>query len=146
MKQSLTLALLLVFGLIGTTAYAGPNVNTEDFAEGVISMNEAYSAKSMTKAEMRAAKKADKRALKAEKKQIRSEKRMAKFNALLNKYMSKRALGGLDDPIDKWLWFAIIGAAAAIIFTVIPGLWWLGTIFWIGSLVMLVLWIIKKYG
>ncbi len=143
MKQILTLTLLAVLGL-ATTTYAGTDVNTEDYAEGVISMNEAYSAKHMTKAEMRAAKKADKRALKAEKKQIRQEKRVAKFNAMLNKFMAKRALGGLDDPIDKWLWFAIIGAAAAIIFSFV--LWPVSVALWIASLVFLVLWIIKKYG
>ena len=145
MKQIFTLCLVMAFGLFGAVAYAGPgNVNTEDNAEGIVSMHDAYSAKSMTKADLKAAKKADKQALKAEKKQIRQEKRMAKFNSMLNKYMAKRSLGGLDDPIDKWLWFAIIAAAGAIIFSFF--LWPVSVVLWIGSLVFLVLWILKKYG
>ena len=145
MKHIMTLTVLLVFCLVGTTAFAGPkSINSEDLAEGTIMMNDAYSAKAMTKAELKAQKKADKRALKAEKKQIKMEKRMAKMNALLQKFMGKKALGGLDDPIDKWLWFAIIGAGVAIIFSFF--LWELSVVFWIASIVFLILWIIKKYG
>ena len=107
-------------------------------------MHDAYSSAAMTKAEMRAAKKADKAALKAEKKQIRMEKRMAKMNAFVQKFMAKKGLGGFDDPIDKWLWYAIIAAGAALIFSFI---WWpISTVFWIGAIVLVVLWVIKKWG
>ena len=70
------------------------------------------------------------------------EKRMAKLNDMLAKKMNKKQLGGLDDPIDKFLWWAIIAAAGAIIFSFF--LWPVSVILWIGSLVLLVLWIIKK--
>lgn len=144
MKHVLTLLALAVFTMAGTTALASSPVNSEDNAAGTITMHDAYSSKAMTKAEKRAAKKADKRATKAEKRSIKMEKRMAKLNDMLAKKMNKKALGGLDDPIDKFLWWAIIAAGAAIIFSFI--FWPISTIFWIGSIVLLVLWIIKKYG
>lgn len=144
MKHVLTLLALAVFTMSGTSALASSPVNSEDNTAGTIMMHDAYSSKAMTKAEKRAAKKADKRATKAEKHSIKMEKRMAKLNDMLAKKMNKKALGGLDDPIDKFLWWAIIAAGAAIIFSFI--FWPISTIFWIGSIVLLVLWIIKKYG
>jgi len=144
MKNILTLSMLLVFSLAATTVMAGNPINSEDNVAGIVSMDDAYSSKAMTKADMRAAKRADKIALKAEKKQIRQEKRMVKINNFIAKHFGNSALGGLDDPIDKFLWWAIIAAGVAIIFSFI---WWpISTIFWIGSIVLLVLWIIKKYG
>lgn len=144
MKYTLTIMTLLLFCMTATTVTAGNAVNSEDNVAGTISMSDAYSAQAMTKADLREAKRADKRALKAEKKQIKMEKRMAKLNNFLMKKMEKKALGGLDDPIDKWLWFAIIGAGAAIVFSFF--LWPVSVIFWIASITCLVLWIIKKYG
>jgi len=144
MKNILTLTMLLVFSLAATTVMAGNPINSEDNVAGIVSMDDAYSSKLMTKADMRATKRADKMALKAEKKQIRQEKRMTKINNFIAKHFGNSALGGLDDPIDKFLWWAIIAAGVAIIFSFI---WWpISTIFWIGSIVLLVLWIIKKYG
>ena len=145
MKNILALSMLLVFSIAATTVMAGNPINTEDNAGGIIAMDDAYSSKAMTKADMRATKRADKLALKAEKKQIRQEKRMTKINNFIAKHFGNSALGGLDDPIDKYLWWAIIAVGAAIIF---GWLVWgpLGAIFGIAGLVLLVLWIIKKYG
>ncbi|RLD19022.1 MAG: hypothetical protein DRI69_09335 [Bacteroidetes bacterium] len=136
--------MLLVFSLAATSVMAGNPINSEDNVAGIVSMDDAYSSKAMTKADMRASKRADKMALKAEKKQIRQEKRMTKINNFIAKHFGNSALGGLDDPIDKFLWWAIIAAGVAIIFSFIY--WPISTIFWIGSIVLLVLWIIKKYG
>lgn len=144
MKNIWTLVMLLVFSLAATSVLAGNPINSEDNVAGIVSMNDAYSSKALTKADLRASKRADKMALKAEKKQIRQEKRMTKINNFIAKHFGNSALGGFDDPIDKFLWWAIIAAGAAIIFTFI--FWPISTIFWIGSLVLLVLWIIKKYG
>jgi|GEM_PF-4321312 len=144
MKNILTLSMLLVFSLAATSVMAGNPINSEDNVAGIVSMDDAYSSKAMTKADMRASKRADKMALKAEKKQIRQEKRMTKINNFIAKHFGNSALGGLDDPIDKFLWWAIIAAGVAIIFSFIY--WPISTIFWIGSIVLLVLWIIKKYG
>lgn len=144
MKNILTLAMLLVFSMAATTVMAGNPINSEDNVAGIVSMDDAYSSKAMTKADLRATKRADKMALKAEKKQIRQEKRMTKINNFIAKHFGNNALGGLDDPIDKFLWWAIIAAGAAIIFSFV--FWPISTIFWIGSIVLLVLWIIKKYG
>jgi hypothetical protein len=144
MKNFLILSMLLVFCLAATSVIAGDPINSEDNVAGILSMDDAYSSKAMTKAEMRATKHADKMALKAEKKQIRQEKRMVKINNFIAKHFSNNALGGFDDPIDKFLWWAIIAFGAAIIFSFV--FWPISTIFWIGSIVLLVLWIIKKYG
>ena len=144
MKNILTLSMLLVFSLAATSVMAGNPINSEDNTAGIVSMDDAFSSKAMTKADMRVAKRADKLALKAEKKQIRQEKRMVKINNFIAKHFGNSALGGLDDPIDKFLWWAIIAAGVAIIFSFI--FWPISTIFWIGSIVLLVLWIIKKYG
>ena len=144
MKHLLTLMAFAVFTLAGSSAWASGPSNSEDNVAGTVMMSDAYSAKAMTKAETRAAKKAAKHATKAEKRMIKMEKRMAKLNDMLAKKMNKKSLGGLDDPIDKFLWWAIIAAAAAIIFSFF--LWPVSVVLWIGSLVLLVLWIIKKYG
>jgi hypothetical protein len=144
MKNLFTLSMLLVFSLAATSVMAGNPVNTEDNAAGIVSMDDAYSSKALTKADMRAVKRADKLALKTEKKQIRQEKRVTKINNFIAKHFGNSALGGLDDPIDKFLWWAIIAAGVAIIFSFVY--WPISTIFWIGSIVLLVLWIIKKYG
>ena len=135
--------LLLCFGLASITAYAGPKaVNSEDLASGTVMMEEA----AMTKAELKAVKKAEKAALKAEKKELRMEKRLAWANKKLEKHFAKstKSLGGLSDPIDRWLWYAIIAAGGAIIFSFI--FWPIGTILWIASIVFLVLWIVKKFA
>ncbi len=144
MKNFLTLSMLFVFAFASTTVSAKNTINSEDNVAGIVSMNDAYSANTLTKADMRAEKRADKLATKAEKKEIRTEKRMTKLNNFMMKHFNKSALGGFDDPIDKFLWWAIIAAGAAIIFSFIY--WPISTIFWIGSLVLLVLWIIKKFA
>ena len=78
------------------------------------------------------------------KKQIRQEKRAAKFNALLQKFMAKKNLGGFDDPVDKWVWYAIIAGAAAIILGFI---WWpFWAIFFSAAVVFMVIWAINKWG
>jgi len=149
MKHLITLLALTAFLFVGTDISASNvPVNSEDNAAGTIMMDEAYSSAAMTKAEVRAAKKADKRALKAEKRAIKMEKRMAKLNKMIAKKMNKHQLGGFDDPIDKWVWFAIIAAAAAIIFGIIGGVfgWTLGALLWVAAIVFLVVWLIKKFA
>ena len=148
MKHIMTFTALMVFCLIGTAAVASSTLNTEDSAPGIVEMNSAYSAKALTKAELRTQKRANKAALRAEKHQIRKEKRAAKFNAMLQKVMNKKKIGGLDDPIDKWMWF---GIAALVVGTV---LWivisWpaavIGLLIWLGGLGLMGLWAWKKWG
>lgn len=142
--RTFRLLTLLIATFTFGTVMANDAVNTEDNVEGLVMMKDAASSKALTKADLKAAKKAEKQALKAEKKQIRMEKRMNKLMKFMEKRAAKKELGGLDDPIDKWLWYAIIGAGVAIIFSFI--FWPVSTIFWIASIVALVLWIIKKFG
>ena len=138
-----SLLLFLCFSMISVASYAGSKaVNSEDNRAGIVAMEE--STMTMSKAERRAAKKSEKQALKAEKRQVRAEKRMAWANRVLERKMAKNGLGGISDPIDRWLWYAIFAAAGAIIFAFI----WtpISVILWIATIVFIVLWLIKKFG
>jgi len=140
-----SILLVLCFGLASLSLAAGNDkaVNSEDFAAGTVSMSDmTYEA--LSKAELKDAQKAEREALKMEKKQLRAEKRLNWANRVLEKKMGKKGLGGLSDPIDQWLWFAIFAAAGALIFSFI---WWpISVILWIGSIVFLVIWLLKKFG
>lgn len=138
-----SLLLSLCLGLFAISTYAGADkINSEDFSAGTIAMEDAAYT-TMTKAELKAAKKAEKQSLKAEKKQLRQEKRLAWANRVLEKHFAKsKSLGGLDDPIDKWLWYAIIAFGVSLIFWFI--FWPVAWIFSIAALVFLILWIIKR--
>ncbi len=135
------LLLSLSMALFTVTGYAGNSVNTEDTRAGVVQMEDLMAAKALVKA--------DKHLLKSEKQQYRAEKRMAWFSKVINQKMAKsqnKALGGLNDPIDKWFWFAIIGWGAAILLTFSISTWYLSSLFWLAGTVCAVLWIVKKFA
>lgn len=123
------------------SSYAGSPVNTEDYGTGIVQMEDLASAKVLAKA--------DKQLLKEEKQQIRAEKRMAWFSTLISKKMAKshnKALGGLNDPVDKWFWFWIIGWGAAILLTFSISTWYLSSLFWLAGTVCGIIWIVKKFA
>lgn len=152
--------LLLTLGIVvaAATAYAGKTVNTEDFPTGTVLMEDMMADKAMVKA--------DKQMLKAEKKMYKAEKRLAWFANAVNKKMAKsqnKALGGLDDPVDKFFWYWLIGWGAGLILTIIAsaiavggafsggfGVAWvlflLGWLAWIGGTVCGIIWLVKKLG
>lgn len=135
------LLLSLSMTLAVVTGFAGNTVNTEDNKAGIVQMEDHLSSKALVKA--------DKQLLKAEKQQYRAEKRMEWFSSIINKKMAKsqnKALGGLNDPIDKWFWFAIIGWGAAILLTFSISTWYLSSLFWLAGTVCAVIWIVKKFA
>lgn len=155
------LLLLLCFGLMAQTSWAsGPSVNTEDNAEGLISVQDlvadkATFTKTLSKKELRK----HKRELR---KQARMEKRIAKFQEKLEKRMAKKPVD-FRDPVDKWFWFWIFGWGAAIILSVIGAAIAVGGAFtggfgvgafllilgWLAGLfgtISLIIWLVKKFG
>jgi hypothetical protein len=156
------LLLTLSLALVVTTGYAGNSVNTEDNPGGGVLMEDLMADKATLKAE----KQLDRQLLKAEKQEYRAEKRMAWFSKVINKKMAKsknKALGGLDDPVDKYFWYWLIGWGAGLLLTIIAsaiavggafsggfGVAWVlflvGWLCWIGGTVMGIIWLVKKFG
>jgi hypothetical protein len=87
------------------------------------------------------------------KKEFKMQKRFSKFEKLV-----KKAGMDLSDPVTKWLWFAIFGWGAAIIFWIISaaavttlstsfGIWaLLGTLCSLFGTVSFVIWLVKKFS
>ena len=139
-------------------------VNSEDYAEGVVDMEDAFAAKTLTKQELRQQKRQDRKLLKAEKKQYRMEKRAAWVMKVLERKMakSKKDIGGIDDPVDKWFWYWLLGWGGALVISILfwtlagtgagfySGTWLifglLSTLLWIGGTVCLIIWLINKFG
>lgn len=152
------LLLSLSMALVATTGFAGNSVNTEDNRVGVVQVEDLVADKALVKA--------DKQLLKAEKQQYRAEKRMAWFSKVINKKMAKsqkKALGGLDDPVDKYFWYWLIGWGLGLLLTILAsaiavggafsggfGVAWvlflLGWLAWIGGTIMGIIWLVKKLG
>lgn len=148
------LLLLLCFGLMTQTAWAsGPSVNTEDNAEGLVSIQDlaadkASDTKTLSKKELRK----QKRELR---KQKRMEKRFTKFQERLEKRMEKKDFD-FSDPVDKWMWFWILGWGAGLLLSILAAatlfgggfaiLWLLATLAWLFGTVSLVIWLVKKFG
>ncbi|HLF62152.1 MAG TPA: hypothetical protein VI603_00260 [Saprospiraceae bacterium] len=152
------LLLSLSMALVAATGYAGNSVNTEDNPDGIVQMEDLMADKALVKV--------DKQLLKAEKQQYRTEKRIAWFSKVINKKMAKskqKALGGLDDPVDKYFWYWLIGWGAGLVLTIIASaiavggafssgfgvawvLFFLGWLAWIGGTIMGIIWLIKKFG
>ena len=162
-------SLLLVFAMaltsVSMTAYANTktNVNSEDHPEGLTAMEDAYSSKALTKQDLRQQKKNDRKLLKAEKKEYRMEKKTAWVMKILERKMakSKKDIGGLDDPVDKWFWYWLFGWGGALVLSILfwslagsgagfySGTWLifglLSTLRWIGGTVALIIWLINKF-
>lgn len=79
------------------------------------------------------------------KKQFRQEKKMAKFERLLSKF-------GMDfsDPVQKWLWLAIIAWGVAIILYIlgvfVPFVWYIAYLASLAGTVFFILWLVKMLG
>lgn len=135
--QYLLLSLCMI--LVNNMGYAGKRFNTEDYASGIVQIEDLLSDKAFAKA--------DKQLLKSEKHQIRTEKRMAWFSNVINKKLAKsqkKSLGGLDDPVDKWFWFWAIAWGGAIVFSFL--FWPITLLLLIGGTICLILWLVNKAG
>jgi hypothetical protein len=57
-------------------------------------------------------------------------------------------IGGIDDPVDKWFWYWIIGWGAAIVLSALHSGWIFGVLSGLAvtfGTVALVIWLIKRY-
>jgi len=135
--------------LLPTISMASPTINTEDNVAGLVSMDEMVADKTLTAQELKILQK-------EEKQQVRMERRMARVEKFMNSKLGQKLLGGLDDPVDKWFWFWVIGWGAGIILTVIAGatlsagsfgiLWLLAYLAWLAGSVSLIIWLVKKFS
>ena len=132
-----------------TLSSASPVINTEDNPAGLVTMDEMVADKTLTAQELKVLKK-------EEKKQIRMERRMARVEKFMSSKKGQKLLGGLDDPVDKWFWFWIIGWGAGIVLTIIAAaaltsgtfgiLWLLAYLAWLAGSVSLIIWLVKKFS
>ena len=153
-------SLLLVFGLALLTqgiAIANVNViNLEDHKEGIISLDDATATHTaLTKQQKKEAKQ-------LARKQKRTERKMEKLQKFMTSEKGQKMLGGLDDPVDKWFWYWLIAWGASLLLSIIfwaaagsgiglfSGGWviigLLTTLLWIGGLIALVIWLVKKFA
>lgn len=86
----------------------------------------------------------------AEKLAGKFQKRIQKFERLFGKSSGD---AGIDfkDPVQKWLWFALLGwLAGALIYSfgyfVAAPFWYLGYLCWLAGTACFVVWILKKTG
>jgi hypothetical protein len=149
MKFQALLFLIALAFMIPSLSIASPVVNTEDNVEGLVTMDEMVADKVLTAQEIKVLKK-------EEKQQVRMERRMARVEKFMQSKMGQRLLGGLDDPVDKFFWFWIIGWGAGILLTVLAAatitgggfgvLWLLAYLAWLAGSVSLIIWLVKKFS
>ena len=149
MKLKSLLFLVSLALLLPSLSRATTPVNTEDNPAGLITMEEMVVDKVLTAQEL-------KTLAKEEKKQVRMERRIERVEKFMQSKMGQKLLGGLDDPVDKWFWFWIIGWGAGIVLTIIASaalasgtfgvLWLLAYLAWLAGSVSLIIWLVKKFS
>ena len=86
------------------------------------------------------------------KKELKKQERMEKLMDKIQKKMDKMQKKGIDrnDPVQKWLWFAIILAIASIIASIlfysswlVVGFWWLPSLLWSAASICFLIWLLK---
>jgi hypothetical protein len=160
-----SLLLIFSFGLITASLSAKSNndrVNSEDYQEGVLMMNEAYAKDALTKKELRQQKRHERKLLRAEKRQYKMQKKLAWVMKKIEKKVAKQRakgkdIGGIDDPVDKWFWYWLILWGAGIILSIIAAALFTGfysgaggvlfgllaTLCWLGGAVCFIIWLIN---
>src|SRR5687768_10015647 len=148
MKLKTLLFLVTLAIVLPSMSIAAPAINTEDRVAGLVSMDELTTDKTLTAQEIKILQK-------AEKQQVRMERRMARIEKFMSTKMGQKLLGGLDDPVDKWFWFWIIGWGAAIVFSILAAassaggfgiLGALSLLFGLGGTVALIVWLVQKFS
>jgi len=149
MKLNFLLTLIFLALLLPSISIASPAVNTEDNPAGLVAMDQMVIDQALTTQEIKTLKK-------EEKNQVRTEHRMARFEKFMNSKMGQKLLGGLDDPIDKWFWYWVIGWGAGILFSIIASavitgggfgiLWLVAYLCYLGGSVALILWLVNKFS
>ena len=149
MKLKSFLFLLALAFMLPSMSIASPAINTEDRTSGLVTMDELAVEKVLTAQEMKFLQK-------EEKKQAKLERRIARVEKFMNSKMGQRLLGGLDDPVDKWFWYWIIGWGAAIVFSILAaailtttsfGIFGvLSLLFGLFGTISLVVWLVQKFS
>lgn len=149
MKCKLLHFLISVSILLPAMAFAAPIVNTEDQPAGIVTMDEMVADKVMTAEELKVLQK-------EEKKQLRMERRMERLEKFMNSKLGQKLLGGLDDPVDKFFWYWIIGWGVGILLSIIAAatltgggfgiLWLLAYLAYLAGSVALIVWLVKKFS
>lgn len=149
MKLKSLLFLLALAFMMPSISIAAPAINTEDRTTGLVTMDELAVEKVLTAQEMKFLQK-------EEKKQAKLERRIARVEKFMNSKMGQRLLGGLDDPVDKWFWYWIIGWGAAIVFSILAaailtttsfGIFGvLSLLFGLFGTISLVVWLVQKFS
>jgi len=98
--------------------------------------------------------------IKVEKKANKMMKRLAKFSQTrVGKWMVKKAVQAnkvlnklgvdLQDPVEKWLWYAIIGAIAAVVISIlgvfVPFIWYISYLVWLAAVISFWYWVYLKF-
>jgi hypothetical protein len=115
---------------------------TAVFASTALPANAEQSIQNDNKAH---AGKIDKSALK---KQFKALKKQFKADKKNGTAMEDGAAIDFKDPVDKFLWFGLLGVAAAIVLSIISGpvfgFYWLAYLVWLAGVVCLTIWLLKK--
>jgi len=118
--------------------------------QGAFAVNSAPTVKGEGEPVTLTTKKMDKKILKQEKKAFKQQKKIERrakvFNIIASSPAAKKALGGLNDPVDKFFWYWVIGWGASIVLGAIPGGFLVAWIPFLAGAVFGILWIIKKFG
>lgn len=146
--QALLLPVALVF-LSPVMYAASPVLNTEDNVAGIVTMNEMIPDKAPSAQELKVLRK-------EEKKMVRMERRMQRVEKFMNSKLGQKLLGGLNDPVDKWFWFWIIGWGAGIVLSILAAatvtgggfgaLWLLASLAWLAGSIALIVWLVQKFS
>ena len=77
------------------------------------------------------------------KKEFKAEKKATKLQKMFKKAFD------FSDPVNKWLWFAIVCWGAAVILSLLPfavGLWYLYGLVGTAGTVFFIVWLVKKFA
>lgn len=86
------------------------------------------------------------------KKELKKQERLEKVMTKVQKKMDKMEKKGIDknDPVQKWLWWAIVLAIASIVASIlfysswlVVGLWWLPSLLWTAASICFLIWLLK---
>lgn len=149
MKLKSLLFLISLTLLLPSMSMAAPSINTEDNPAGIVMMDDMVADKALSAQELKT--------LKKEEKQLeRSERRIARVEKFMNSKMGQKLLGGLDDPVDKFFWFWIIGWGIGIVLSILAAatitgggfgiLWLVAYLAYLAGSVSLIVWLVKKFS
>lgn len=83
---------------------------------------------------------------------LRAERRIERLHKYKASKRGQKLLGGINDPVDKWFWFWIIGWGTGLLLSILTGgalagggigiIWF--SLFVLGS-ISLIIWLLKKF-